>query len=120
MDDQFRLDECLFRAVFSKDLLKSTGKPSSAAFKDPHNGGLSVERDGGRSLEAAADGLQAHLRGAAVYVTVSTCYECKALVRYSPSPQNKYHSEIHSSDNVKLLSNSQAKHLADNAVVFRL
>lgn len=118
MNDKFRLDECLFRAVFPKDLLKSSGKPSSAAFKDPHNGGLSVDRDGGRSLQEASAFLQAHLRGAAVYVTVANCLECKAQVRYCPSPSNIYHSEIHSNEREKLLSNSQAKYLADNAVVF--
>ena len=118
MDDQFRPDERLFRAVMPREeLWKASGVPSSAVFKDSK--GVSVDRDGGRSSEETADFLLLHHKGAAVYVTYAACEDCMALVRYCPTDENIWHSEIYRSDKSPQLSRSQARYLALHAVVFR-
>lgn len=97
---------------------KDNGKPTSAIFKDSH--GASVDREGDRSLDEAADFLCAHKPGVILYVTFSDCNACDALVRYLPiDGENPWHSEIHRNEAIAPLTNSQAKHLAKCAVVFR-
>ena len=119
MNEYFQPDELLFRAVWPKDItFKDAGRISSSAFKDPKGQGLSVDRSGERSAEEAAAFLLSHLQGVAVYVTVADCIECSALPCWKPHPANEWHSEIHQNENVKLLSQKQAYHLASKAVVF--
>ena len=118
MDDQFQPTELLFRAVLPRDMYwKETGEPTSAAFKDSK--GLSVDRDGGRSREDAADFLQTHLSGAVVHITVDDCVKCDALVQYDPKPDNNWHSLILRSNEQPELTRHQAKFLAQCAVVYR-
>ena len=53
--------------------------------------------------------------GCIVSLSVQECREVDAVVKYLPSRDNEYHSEIHSSDTVVLLNKSQRFHLAEVA-----
>ena len=111
MDDYFEPTEKLFRAVLPEGIFwREDGTLTSAAFKDDN--GLSVDREGGRSLAEAVAFIQQHLDGQIVWVAVSDCNAKKALVRYLPVEGNAYHSEIHRDEQRKRLSDSQAKYLS--------
>lgn len=114
MDDTFLQTEKLLRAVRPMNMYwKQDGSLSSAAFKD--KAGLSVDRTGNRTLDAAVLFTQSHLSGTIVYVTVSECENAKVKLRYLPLPDNVFHSEIHRDEEHVELTKSQAKHLASVA-----
>ncbi|MCR4797463.1 MAG: hypothetical protein K5853_03340 [Lachnospiraceae bacterium] len=119
MDNTFKSEEKLFRAVYPPELVQMfwrfDGKVSSAAFADPN--GLSVDRAGGRDDKQVISVMQKRFDGRVVYVRVRNCTEIGAKVEYLPSRSNVYHSEIHGSETAALLSKSQRRHLADKAVV---
>lgn len=120
MDKNFSEQEKLYRAVYPatyKEMFwKKNGKVSSAAFKDKK--GLSVERGYGRSDEAVIADMRNFFCGSnIVSVTVKECRDVSAVVKYLPTERSRYHSEIHSSDQKKLLTESQAKYLANKAVI---
>ena len=122
MTDRFELQEILYRAVYPPEIMpmfwKENGKISSAVFKDKN--GLSVERGCNRTDKAVVDSMRLFFYGAIISVLVMDCVECNSLVRYLPSQRSRYHSEIHSSCDRKLLSQSQCKHLAEMARVVAL
>ena len=97
LNDNFDKEELLIRAVYPKDVLpslwKEDGSLSSAAFKDKN--GLSVSRTGDRSLEDALIATRKRLSGVMVTVTVQNCLDLKLLLRYLPTDEDEYHSEIH-------------------------
>ncbi len=116
MKDSFEPDELLFRSIPSQpSFWKDSGELSSAAFKDDR--GASVDRQGGRTIDEAATVLRNKKHGRVVYVSVSNCTDCGAIVRYLPVADDKWHSEIHQSEVVVKLSRSQLKHLASAAVL---
>ncbi|MBR5420631.1 MAG: hypothetical protein IK115_05735 [Lachnospiraceae bacterium] len=119
MDNTFPAEEKLFRAVYPPEVVEMfwrfDGKVSSAAFADPR--GLSVDREGERSFRQAAASMKERFDGRILFLRVKNCTEIGALVRYLPSPDNPYHSEIHGSESAVLLSKVQRRHLADKAVI---
>lgn len=119
MENEFREDEKLYRAVYPPEhtqmFWKKNGKVSSAAFYDRN--GLSVERGSDRTDDVVVESMHQSFTGRIIYVTVRNCHETEAVVRYLPSKRSIYHSEIHGSENEKLLSPSQRKYLAKEAIV---
>lgn len=119
MDDRFENTEKLYRAVYPPQVAdifwKRDGSISSAAFADPK--GLSVDRGGGRSDEEAVADMRGRFAGHIISLYVKNCRDCKAVVRYMPSRQNRYHSQIHGGDDTILLSKSQRRALAKCAVI---
>ena len=116
MNNQFAADEKLYRAVLPLDMFwKKNGKVSSAAFYDPK--GLSVERGYYRDDIEVSKIMHERFRGNIVYNFVEHCNSVNALVKYLPSHNSVYHSEIHKDNDTKLLTESQRKHLAKNAII---
>ena len=118
-DKSFNSDEKLFRAVYPPEISdmfwRRDGSLSSAAFADPK--GLSVDRQGDRTVEESARSMMQRFTGNIVYVRFKSCKEIGATVKYLPSTGNPYHSEIHGSDTVPLLSKSQRRYLSRKAVL---
>ena len=107
---EFEKEEKLFRVIRPGSMFwKSEGKLSSAAFKDKN--GLSVSLLENRLKD----------KGAVVSVKVRQCEKINAVVRYLPieyeKERNPYHSEIHGSTDKKPLTGSQARALADEAII---
>ena len=119
MTELFEIKERLYRAVYPPNIMpmfwKENGRLSSAVFKDRK--GLSVERGGDRREAAVLKYMRRLFSGNIISITVGECYECRAKVRYLPSYRSQYHSEIHGSDDKKLLSQTQCKYLADRAII---
>lgn len=119
MDESFYDEEKLFRAVYPPSyramFWKRDGSVSSAAFADPN--GLSVNRAGDRNDADAITDMRKAFHGNIVSVLVRNCKETNAVVKYLPSKNNVYHSEIHRNDQTALLSKSQRYYLATHAVI---
>ena len=119
MDENFSDDEKLYRAVYPASqysyFWKKNGKISSAAFKK--RDGLSVERGNFRLDNEVIEDMRKFFSVNIVSVTVKQCRDISAVVKYLPTERSKYHSEIHSSDERMLLTESQAKYLADSAII---
>lgn len=118
MDSIFSSDELLLRAVYpenKKPRFWHNGKLSSAAFKDKR--GLSVDRMGDRTLDVSIASMRRKFQGSIVSVTVATCNSVNAYLRYLPSAQNRYHSEIHGSETRIELSDYQALKLTRSAII---
>ena len=119
MDDNFKNDEKLYRAVYPPDVIdmfwKRDGSLSSAAFADAR--GLSVDRGYYRPDSKVIKDMQKRFSGCIVSLYVKNCLDAGAVVRYLPSKTNVYHSEIHGSSTTPLLSKSQRRFLASKAVI---
>lgn len=119
MNKDFTEKEKLYRAVFPETLRplfwKKNGRVSSAAFKDKN--GLSVERGNFRLDKDVIQDMKEYFTGSIISVTVGQCREVNAVVKYLPSARSKYHSEIHSSSEKMLLTDRQAKYLADISII---
>lgn len=85
-------------------------KISPSAFADPK--GLSVERGFYRNPGEIVEKMKRTFSGCIVSLSVQDCRDTEAVVKYMPTRNNKYHSEIHGSDSVILLTKSQRFHLA--------
>ena len=89
MDNSFKNDEKLYRAVYPPNISsmywKSDGSVSSAAFADPN--GLSVERGYYRKDEDVVSAMQMRFTGSIIRVYVKNCRDIGAEVRY-PVIQN--------------------------------
>jgi hypothetical protein len=114
MTEQFEIYEKLYRAVYPPDIMpmfwKENWEVSSAVFKDKN--GLSVERAGCRNESEVISDIRSRFLGAIIWILVGDCMTCNAVVKYLPSKRSIYHSEIHGSEDIKLLSQSQCKYLA--------
>lgn len=114
MTEQFDKFERLYRAVYPPNIMpmfwKENGELSSAVFKDKN--GLSVERADGRDENAVVDNMRLYFWGYIITVLFNDCIACNAVVKYLPTQRSNYHFEIHGSNSVKLLSQSQCKHFA--------
>lgn len=114
MDNTFENTEKLYRAVYPPShpgmFWKKDGRISPSAFADPK--GLSVERGFYRKSEEIIKKMKKTFSGCIVSFSVHNCRDVDAVVKYLPSKNNDYHSEVHGSDTVVLLSKSQRFHLA--------
>lgn len=119
MDNTFQINEKLYRAVYPPEIMemywKKDGNISSAAFADPK--GLSVDRGNFREDTAVVSEMRKKLAGHIVFLYVRHCFDIGAIVKYLPSKNNPYHSEIHGNEENPLLSKSQRRFLADRAVL---
>ena len=121
MDNIFDRNEKLYRAVYPPEVAemfrRKDGTLSSAAFADPK--GLSVDRGDHRSDDAVVKDMSRRFTGSIVSVYVKNCTDIGAVVKYLPSRDNPYHSEIHGSDSTPLLSRSQRRFLTLKAVTVK-
>ncbi len=119
MDEHFDNTEKLYRAVYPPEVAdifwKKDGSISSAAFADPK--GLSVERGDHREDVIVLDSMRRRFSGHIISLYVKNCVDTGAVVKYLPLRKDKYHSEIHGSESVRLLSKSQRRYLAVKAVI---
>ena len=118
MDNTFEDEERLYRAVYPPShpglFWKKDGTLSSSAFADPK--GLSVERGFYRTPKEVVEKMKKTFTGCIVSVSVRNCRDVSAKVKYLPSRDNEYHSEIHGSDDNALLDKKQRLHLAQTAI----
>ena len=119
MDNTFQNTEKLYRAVYPPEVadifLKKDGSISSAAFADPK--GLSVERGDYRKDNDVISSMRKKFSGHIISLYVKNCTDTGAVVIYTPSRTNIYHSEIHGNEKTALLSKSQRRYLANHAVI---
>ncbi len=119
MDNTFRINEKLYRAVYPPEIAeifwRKDGTISSAAFADPK--GLSVDRGDFRPDNEVVSSMQKRFSGRIISLYVKNCMDIGASVKYLPSASNPYHSEIHGNDTTVLLSKQQRLFLARKAVV---
>lgn len=117
MDNTFPDCEKLYRAVFPESykemFWKKSGKVSSAAFTD--RAGLSVDRGNFRDDKIVIEDMRKFFQGCIISFTVGQCREADIVVKYKPTKRDRYHSEIHGSEDMPLLSKSQRKKLAEVA-----
>ncbi len=119
MNNTFDAREKLYRAVYPPEIMeifwKRDGSISSAAFADPK--GLSVDRGDSRTDDDVVTDMQQRFHGHILSLYVKNCLDIGAVVRYQPSKQNPYHSEIHGSEKTPLLSKTQRRFLANKSVI---
>lgn len=118
MDNTFKPDEKLYRAVLPHAMFwKNNGGVSSAAFL-AKKGGCSVDRGFYRQDSAVVlDMKQRNFKGSVATVTVQDCKDINAETVYAPSKANAWHCEIHGSRENKKLTAGQRKHLAEVAII---
>ena len=119
MDNTFKNNEKLYRAVYPPEIVsmfwRRDGSISSAAFVDPK--GLSVDRGDYRTdIEVVSD-MSKRFTGRIIRLYVKNCNDIGATVKYLPSKNNKYHSEIHGSETTVLLSKQQRLFLSHKAQI---
>ena len=119
MDNTFNNTEKFYRAVYPPEVAdifwKKDGSISSAAFADPK--GLSVDRGNYRPDAEVLESMRKKFNGHIISLYVKNCVDTGAVVIYSPSKPNPYHSEIHGNEKTILLSKSQRRFLAQKAVI---
>ncbi len=119
MDNTFQNTEKIYRAVYPPEVAdifwKKDGSISSAAFADPK--GLSVERGDYRKDNDVISSMRKKFSGHIISLYVKNCTDTGAVVIYTPSRTNIYHSEIHGNEKTALLSKSQRRYLANHAVI---
>ncbi|MCM1224928.1 MAG: hypothetical protein NC548_61810 [Lachnospiraceae bacterium] len=119
MDNSFKDTERLYRAVYPPShpgmFWKENGQLSSSAFADPH--GLSVERGDYREPNEIIQKMKESFIGCIVSLSVGDCRATDAVVKYAPTKNNDYHSEIHGSETTILLNKKQRFQLAKAAKV---
>ena len=112
--------EKLLRSIFPQDLFWDAvrNKPSSAAFKDAN--GCSVDRTGDRTLPDSINYLKKRFKKnpAVAVLPKTTCDEIRVAVKYTPSKNNIYHTEIHDSEEVIQISAYKLKLLSDRCIVY--
>jgi hypothetical protein len=116
LPDEIGEQEYLLRAVVPCQWVNEDGgRPSSAAFS-PSTEGCSVDRDGGRSLDEAAAFLRSQRDGHAndriAAVQKKICDENEVFTKYSPLPNNIYHSDLYDSIKLDRISKKKARQLA--------
>ena len=119
MNEYFAPEESLYRAVYPPEIAsmfwRKDGTISSAAFADAN--GLSVERGYFRDTHMVVASMQKRFSGIIIALQVSDCVFIHAIVRYLPSKNNPYHSEVHGSNSEPLLSKSQRLQLSRRAKI---
>lgn len=119
MDDMFKKDEKLYRAIYPPEIMdlfwKKDGSLSSAAFADAR--GLSVDRGNYRPDSEVIQDMRQRFTGRIISLYVKNCIDIGAVVKYTPTKLNIFHSEIHGSAASPLLSKSQRRFLAGKAII---
>lgn len=118
MDGTFDERELLLRAVWPSNRRPDfweNGRLSSAALKDKR--GLSVNRTYDQSIKDAVQLMSQQFSGLVVSISVAACNAVDAYIKYCPSQENKYHSEIHGSTTEVMLNDVQALLLARHAKI---
>ncbi|WP_295154748.1 hypothetical protein [uncultured Brachyspira sp.] len=117
-------EEILYRKIHPKAIFwdDDNNRPSSAAYKDKN--GLSVDRLGDREENEVINSFIKRFGidkvRSVVKVSVAICKELELYPIYKPSLNNKYHAEIHDSENSVLISSSKAKKLAENVKIVNI
>lgn len=119
MDDLFKDNEKIYRAVYPPEVAdmfwRKDGTVSSAAFADPK--GLSVDRGNFRPDNEVKADMHKRFSGMIVRLYAKNCTDTGAVLKYMPSRNNPYHSELHGSSINKLLSKQQRLFLSRKAVI---
>lgn len=116
LDSEISDDEFLYRGVIEQNWDFENDRPSSATFKDSN--GVSVDRDGSRSLESCIQALKASKAFFAICrVKASAVRNNGAVIKYLPEPDNIYHSEIHDSHVRVQMRGSKPKKIRDDSEV---
>lgn len=121
-NDFIKDEELLYRAIkpYPNWWKEKEKRPSSAAFKDSL--GVSVDRDAKRDESEIIGAIEKRFELKAI-VKVKTSY-CRELQTYPfPKPliDNPEHAEIHRSENVIELTDSQARNLAKTCeIIFQI
>lgn len=105
-------DEKLYRAI-SKQHVRENNKIAFTAFIDPR-GGVSVDRDGDRNESTIIENLNKRFKKDITLIaklTVIQCLSCDTVAVLTPSKNNKYHAEIHSSNEIVILPREKARKL---------
>lgn len=114
MDNSFKDDERLFRAVYPPEhpgmFWKEDGSLSPSAFVS-RNGACSVDRGNYRDSRIVIEDMKSRFKGCIVSVGVGDCRNSEAVVKYSPTT-NIYHSEIYGAEDVVKLTRKQRTELA--------
>ena len=118
MDDRFANNEKLYRAVYPPEVAdmfwRKDGTVSSAAFADAK--GLSVDRGDYRDDTDVVADMSKRFTGRIIRLYSKNCYDIGAVIKYLPSKNNLYHSEIHGSNSSVILSKQQRLYLSRRAV----
>lgn len=92
MDNNFPVEEKLYRAVFPPEIRemfwKENGKVSSAAFLDKK--GLSVERGNFRQDSEVLETMKSFFIGKVISVTVKNCLDINAIPKYFPFRNTRF------------------------------
>ena len=119
MNNTFNHDEKLYRAIYPPEIArlywKQDGSLSYKAFEDPK--GLSVDRGDYRPDSDVVIDMHKRLTGYIFKLYVKTCKDAGTVLKYLPSNNNPYHSEIHGNNNKALLSKHQSYLLAKKATL---
>lgn len=119
MNDYFEDNEVLFRCVKGSNPVlwdDEYDRPTSAVFKDSK--GLSVDRDGKRDKKDIIKSFNNKFDNIKAIVSVNAGY-CKGLpvhLKYKPT-DNKYHSEIHESENEITIKYKKLKKLSEDCII---
>lgn len=121
MDNSFKEDELLYRAVYppekNKIFWKDENHISSAVFLDKR--GVSVERGNYRSDDLVLQYMKKSFVGKFISITAGLCFKVNAKIFYKPTKRSVYHSEIHGSETRILLSPSQRRFLSVNSRIIK-
>ena len=119
MDNTFKKDEKLYRAIYPPEIRdiywKRDGSVSHLAFYDPR--GLSVDRGDYRPDSAVVYDMKRRLQGHILCLYAKNCMDVGAVLKYSPSKSNPYHTEIHGDPENIALSKHQCLSLSRKAKV---
>lgn len=109
-------EEYLYRGVSRHQWDFQNNRISSAAYKDSM--GVSVDRSGDRDDDACIDRLMLLKPFYAVgRLLAGLVRKENLLVKYQPTEDNEYHSEIHRSEEIIELTTGQARSLSRKAAV---
>lgn len=120
--DFIKDEELLYRAIkqFPNWWKAKENRPSSAAFKDSL--GVSVDRDANRNESEIIGIIQSRFDlKAIVKVNAGFCRLIQTNLLPKPLHDNPEHAEIHRSENLVELTDSQAKNLAKTCeIIFQI
>lgn len=110
-------NEFLYRGIIEEWYDKDNNRISSATFKDSK--GVSVDRDGNREEYECRQTILSIERRPPRKPFIKVCKlltkkvrETEAFVKYCPSVNNKFHSEIHNAENQIPIPSSKARLLS--------
>jgi len=108
-------EEFLYRKILNKpNFWKAEfNRHSSAAFKQSN--GLSVDRNHTRKDSDIIEQLKNTNIKSIVKIKCETCISIPTFPIYKPEADNIYHSEIHNSNSIILLTKKQSRDLSDLA-----